>query len=830
MSQTATTMMVDLPTRDDAVAALVSVIRPTAKLVVVHSQIGAFGAMKDPAETLLDALREAMPSDATLAMPVFTFGFLSSRRFDLKKDPSETGMLTETFRLRDGVTRSKHPIYSYAFEGPLAEKLSNCTGETCWGDDTIFAAMEEFDADIIMLGNSWEQCTLFHRIEQVASVPYRYSKQFSGTANYGDRDEPVKTEMLVRRLDLPVENNFTPIIDRLRESRAIRSATLGRGLVNVAGARDVLKAGADLLCNDPLALLADKAGYQNAAKHTRVALMSSANLDVFVSHFASQANEWIKEGARTYVPPFDQYCQEILNPNSGFYGFDPEWIFFLERSEDILGRILKDPLVFVSEEALRSEIEARIHSYTDIILQSREGTNAQISVMNFSEPAHSPLSMADQGELLGQASVVFMANKALTANLADAANIRIVAFSTIAATFGRAGVTDQKYWHLGRIPFSRNFSIYLAQKLVGTMLAVSQRGARLIITDLDNTLWKGVIGEDGAENICIGSDFPGNAFRDFQLALKALGQRGIALAICSKNTEETAMSAFSGRPEMVLKEDDFVAKRINWKDKARNIREIADEMALGLSSVCFIDDDPHERALVRQQLPEVFVPTLPEDPSLRTNALLSLPCLELLQITKEDFRRTEQYKARAAVVTAKRAATSLEDFYRDLSMTLSFESMGTKNQARVLQLIAKTNQFNTTSRRYTIDELRKLLDQGAHVLAIGLKDRYSEREIIGVIIVVYEADRAVIDLFLLSCRVLGRSVESGILGWIADKARTRGFRFVDGLIIETIRNQPARPVFTENGFTETNPGNFRLELSTNSLTVPDWFSVEGNLT
>jgi FkbH-like protein len=829
MNQTATTMMVDVPTRDDAVVALTSVIRPMAKLIVVHSQIGAFGAMNDPAETLLEALRAAMPSGATLAMPVFSFGFLSNRRFDLNKDPSETGMLTETFRLKDGVTRSKHPVYSYAIEGPLAEKLSNYAGETCWGDDTIFAAMEEFDADIIMLGSSWEQCTLFHRIEQIASVPYRYSKQFSGTANFGDRDEPVRTEMLVRRLDLPVENNFTPIVEQLQANRAIRSATLGRGLINAASARDILKAGADVLSNDPLALLAYKAGYQSAAKRTRVALMSSANLDVFVSHFTTQANEWIKEGTRTYVPPFDQYCQEILNPNSDFYSFDPEWIFFLERSEDILGRILEDSVAFVNEEAIKSAIEARIRSYTDIILQSQEGTNAQISVMNFSEPANSPLSMADKGEVLGQAAVVLMANKALAANLADAANIQIVDFATIAATFGRANITDQKYWHLGRIPFSRNFSLYLAQKLVGTMLAISQRGARLIISDLDNTLWKGVIGEDGVESIGIGTDFPGNAFRDFQIALKALGQRGIALAICSKNTEETALSAFSQRPEMVLKEDDFVAKRINWKDKARNIREIADEMALGLGSICFIDDDPHERALVRQQLPEVFVPSLPEDPSLRANALLSLPCLELLQITNEDFRRTEQYKARAAVVTAKRAATSLEDFYRDLSMTLSFESMGTKNQARMLQLVAKTNQFNTTSRRYTIDELRKFIDQGAHVLAIGLTDRYSEREIIGVIIVLYETDRAVIDLFLLSCRVLGRSVESGILGWIADKARTRGVGFIDGLIVETKRNQPARPVFTENGFVETNPGQFRLKLSSNNLTVSDWFVVEENL-
>ena len=491
----------------------------------------------------------------------------------------------------------------------------------------------------------------------------------------------------------------------------------------------------------------------------------------------------------------------------------------------MLGTVLSEPGQYGDPEAWTDAIDSRMRAYTETIHLARERSNAKTLVMNFARPANSPFGMADKDQPLGQAAAIARANEILAQDLpADA--FTILDFETMAATFGHDSVTDDKFWYLGRIPFGRNFARFLSQRLTGAILALTQQTARRIVTDLDNTLWHGVIGEDGVENIGIGTDFPGNAYRDFQTALKALATRGVALAICSKNTEETALAAFTERPEMALAEDDFVARRINWTDKASNIRSIADEMALGLGSICFIDDDPHERALVRRQLPEVFVPDLPEDPASRTGALLALPCLEVLDVTSEDLRRSQQYKSRTAVESARRNVGTLEDFYRGLEMSLSFEPIMPTNQARILQLIAKTNQFNTTTRRYDASTLKKLCDEGADVLAIGLEDRFSKAEIIGVVVVTWQAERAVIDLFLLSCRVLGRSVECGILGWIAERARARGMKFVDAEIIETPRNQPVRSVYLDNNFRAAGDGNHILDLAQSALAVPEWFAVK----
>ncbi len=828
MKNTALKISTPAPTNEDIVAAFRKVIRPTAGLVVVHSQIGAFGNIEDPAATILEALIEAAPKGATIAMPTFTFNFLSSGRYNRKNDQSETGLLTEYFRCKETVRRSKHPIYSYAFMGPEATALSEIGGSSCWGEDTIFSVMKEEDADIMMLGSSWEKCTFFHHIEQIADVPYRYPKRFAGIANFGAGETPVETEMQVRRLDMAADNLFDPIVEALKDMKLIRTTNLGRGVISVASARDIFNVGTNLLKKDPLALIADREAYIKARESTRVALLSSANLDTFADHFESVASEWLNGDARIFIPPFGQYRQNVYGKDSELFSFNPEWLFFLERAEDILGPVLFEPYEYKDIGSWIKDIETRVQSYTKAIRVARERSGARIIVLNFTSPANSYLGLSDSSQEMGHKEAIKHANRVLSKEL-KRDDILILDFGVITSSFGSHNLSDDKFWYLGRIPFSRDFSNFLSRRLLGTMLALTQKTARLIVTDLDNTLWHGVIGEDGVENIGIGTDFPGNAYRDFQKTLKALAKRGIALAICSKNTEANALAAFSKRPEMILNEDDFAARRINWIDKANNICSIAEEMSLGLGSICFIDDDPHERALVRQQLPEVFVPELPYDPVKRPRALLELPCLESLEVTSEDLRRSQQYKSRAAIESIRKTAASLEDFYYDLEMSLSFEPLNKANQSRVLQLITKTNQFNTTSRRYQSSDLKRLHSAGAEILAVGLQDKFSEEEIIGVIIVKWQSKYAIIDLFLLSCRVLGRTVECAILGWIADRARKQSIEFIVGEIIETERNQPVRNVFTDNGFWKDDNEKYSLELSKSSLTTPAWFTVKGKM-
>ncbi|MEC9228104.1 MAG: HAD-IIIC family phosphatase, partial [Verrucomicrobiota bacterium] len=470
--------------------------------------------------------------------------------------------------------------------------------------------------------------------------------------------------MQVRRLDMAADNLFDPIVKALKNMKLIRTTNLGRGVISAASARNIFNVGSDLLKKDPLALIADRKAYINARDATRIALLSSANLDTFADHFESAASEWLNGDARIFVPPFGQYRQNIYEKDSKLFSFNPEWLFFLERAEDILGPVLFEPYEYKDIGFWKDDIENRVQSYTKTIRVARERSGAKIIVLNFATPANSYLGLSDSSQEMGHKEAIKHANRVLSKKLKKD-DVFILDFEVITSSFGSHNLSDDKFWYLGRIPFSRDFGNFLSRRLLGTMLALTQKTARLIVTDLDNTLWHGVIGEDGVENIGIGTDFPGNAYRDFQKTLKALAKRGIALAICSKNTEANALAAFSKRPEMVLNEDDFAASRINWTNKANNIRSIAEEMSLGLGSICFLDDDPHERALVRQQLPEVFVPELPYDPVKRPRALLELPCLESLEVTPEDLRRSQQYKSRAAIESIRQTADSLEDFYYD---------------------------------------------------------------------------------------------------------------------------------------------------------------------
>ena len=251
--------------REETVAAIKSAIRPTAKLVVVHSRVGAFELSGDSIEHLLSALAGALSPDVTLAMPVFTFDFCQSGKFDAAASKSETGKLTEAFRRQPDVVRTRHPIYSFALNGPLAAELAAEPGYTCWGDDTIFAEMEKRDTDIVLLGCTWESCTLIHRAEQRAAVPYRYTKTFSGTARYEAEPVDVAVEMEVRYLDLPTKNCFQPVRAELQKAGRLRIAELGGGTIEAAAARDVLAACKRLLDDDPLSLLAEPAAYRQAA-------------------------------------------------------------------------------------------------------------------------------------------------------------------------------------------------------------------------------------------------------------------------------------------------------------------------------------------------------------------------------------------------------------------------------------------------------------------------------------------------------------------------------------------------------------------------------------
>jgi FkbH-like protein len=334
-----------------------------------------------------------------------------------------------------------------------------------------------------------------------------------------------------------------------------------------------------------------------------------------------------------------------------------------------------------------------------------------------------------------------------------------------------------------------------------------------------------VLGEDGREGLKLGGAYPGNAFQEFQRTLRALSRRGIALAVASKNDEDLALDMMANHPQMILRPEDVVAHRISWQEKSQGIDDMLEELSLGKASCMFIDDNPVEREKVRRNLPEVVVPDMPVDPAEFSSWLLSSPYLECLGLTSSDLKRTEQYKARSVVNATRRKFSNIDDFYRDLDMHVRFEPFGTDNQTRILQLLVKTNQFNATTRRHDASAIEALRQRNAEVYAIGAKDRYSGYELMGVMILEPQADRLHIDSFLLSCRILGRTLETAALGFACQRAQKLGLATLSAEIIETERNTPVRDVYARHGFTALGDGRFELPLST-PVAVPAYFTVE----
>jgi FkbH-like protein len=324
------------------------------------------------------------------------------------------------------------------------------------------------------------------------------------------------------------------------------------------------------------------------------------------------------------------------------------------------------------------------------------------------------------------------------------------------------------------------------------------------VLDLDNTLWGGVIGDDGLEGIVLGQGDPqGEAFLAVQSAALALRERGIVLAVSSKNSDEIARLPFRNHPEMLLRENHLAVFQANWNDKATNIRAIAEELSLGLESLVFLDDNPAERRLVRDMLPEVAVPELPEDPAYYVRTLLAAGYFEALAFSPEDQKRADFYQDNARRVALQRATGDLDAYLETLDMTISFQPFDEIGRARISQLINKSNQFNLTTRRYTEAQVGEMeADPNCFTLQVRLVDTFGDNGMISVIICRRDADDWLVDTWLMSCRVLGRRVEQAVLQELVSHARKLGIARIVGTYRPTERNRLVEDHYAKLGFTE----------------------------
>ena len=370
---------------------------------------------------------------------------------------------------------------------------------------------------------------------------------------------------------------------------------------------------------------------------------------------------------------------------------------------------------------------------------------------------------------------------------------------------GRSSFYDMRNYYWTKQPFGEDGLRLLAEHLWAGVRALSTGPKKVIVLDLDNTLWGGVVGETGALGVALGDSPDGEAFRAFQRHLKGLAERGVVLAIASKNNPADALEVFEKNPDMVLRLDDFAAYEINWEPKGTSIPRLAQMLNLGLDSFVFFDDNPAEREQVRQALPEVEVVDVPEDPAEYARALQAGLDFETVGLTAEDRQRTGQYVVERKRRELEASTGSLDGYLLSLEMEGEVRPINEADLPRVVQLLAKTNQFNLTTRRHSREAVDELLARhGAVGVTLRLRDRFGDHGLVAVMIVVPDAegplDQARIDTWLMSCRVIGRTAEHFLLGAVLEECRALGYRRLIGEYIPTKKNALVASFYHDLGF------------------------------
>jgi FkbH-like protein len=373
------------------------------------------------------------------------------------------------------------------------------------------------------------------------------------------------------------------------------------------------------------------------------------------------------------------------------------------------------------------------------------------------------------------------------------------------ANVGLERWSEARHWHASKLTIAPDFIPLYADVVLRTVAAIYGKSRKCLVLDLDNTLWGGVIGDDGLAGIKLGQGSPtGEAFLAIQQLAKQLRSRGVILAVCSKNEEDAARSPFQSHPDMLLAESDIAVFQANWTDKASNLRAIAATLNIGIDALVFLDDNPAERMQVRRELPMVAVPELPEDPALYPQILAAAGYFETVSFSVEDKNRAEYYRSNAQRAEILNKTGDMQSYLRSLDMICEINPVDAMSRARSSQLINKSNQFNLTTRRYSEGEIEALeTDVGAHLIQVRLTDKFGDNGIISVIIARNAEDGWAIDTWLMSCRVLGRRVEEAVLGHLATAARAAGAKTLSGAYIPSPKNRMVADHYQKLGFAPT---------------------------
>ena len=504
----------------------------------------------------------------------------------------------------------------------------------------------------------------------------------------------------------------------------------------------------------------------------------------------------LRRGIRldVYENDYGRYWQELLDPASALGDFTPDVLLFAPDAHHLTG--------FGARNSATGDGDA-------VLTHLREGW--RIARDRFGGHVIQQTLLDRFPPLLGNNEIRMPASRsAMVARLnaeieaaASTGEIDMLALHHRQTVDGIDAWFNPALWYHAKQEIAPGAAPFYGDLAARLIAARRGRSFKCLALDLDNTLWGGIVGDDGVDGIQIGQgSAAGEAFAAFQEYAVNLSRRGIVLAICSKNDEANALEPFLIHPDMVMRRSDIACFMANWDDKPANLRRIAEQLNIGLDAILFVDDNPFERALVRRELPMVAVPEVGEEPAMFARTIADAGYFEAVALTQDDLARGQQYQQNEKRAALQAAVTDLDGYLRDLDMTLIWRRFDDIGLPRITQLVNKTNQFNLTTRRYTEDDIRAVMnDDGAIGLQFRLVDRFGDNGIIGVMIGRIEDDGGMrVDSWLMSCRVLGRGVERAIFDVFVSEAAKMGVSRIIGDYIMTNKNGMVRGLYAELGF------------------------------
>lgn len=511
-------------------------------------------------------------------------------------------------------------------------------------------------------------------------------------------------------------------------------------------------------------------------------------------------------GLSVFDADYNQINALVMDEHSELYQFMPDAVLLQMCTQKLYESFCAAPLG--SHSAFAETVFAQIRG-----IWQRIGTKITILQCNF--------PLLDDG-VFGQFgnktadSFLFQQRKLnclLMQGCQEMKNVYLIDLDALQTQLGQEAFSDAPLYYIAKMPIAVGALPAVAKQVVDMIQAIRGSVTKCVVLDLDNTLWGGVIGDDGLSGIQIGELGTGHAFSDFQAWLKQLKNRGILLAVCSKNNEPAAREPFEKHPEMVLRLEDFSMFVANWEDKASNIRAIQQTLNIGMDSLVFLDDNPFERNLVRSMIPEITVPELPEDPALYLQYLRQLGLFETASYSAEDAKRTDQYRTQADRAIFEASFQSYDDYLAGLEMKAVAAPFDAFHYPRIAQLTQRSNQFNLRTVRYTEAEIGALAEDDSHIcLYFTLKDKFGDHGLISVVILDKQPQEVLfISEWLMSCRVLKRGMEEFIVDKILHTALERGFRKVVGEYLPTPKNGMVKDLYERMGFTRISENRFEAD-------------------